>query len=145
MRRLALPLALVLMVALPAGATADIRFRGKSGQGRLVTLRTDDGGTLERVGLRWSAPCDRSAGIFARTWFRPPFDAVSPDRFVDAGSTRGRLEDGLRVVDRVRIAGRRVSEHRWRGVFRVRLRVLREGRVVGRCYKRTRWRVVRQG
>ena len=143
MRRLGL--ALVVLAVLPAEAAADIRFRGESGQGRLVTLRTDDAGTLERVGIRWAARCDRPAAIYGRTFFRPPFDAVTRDRFVDAGSSRGRIEDGLRVVDHVRIVGRRVSERRWRGTFRVRLRVLRGDRLVGRCYKRTSWRVLRRG
>lgn len=145
MRRFAVPLAVLVVLAVPAEAAADISFRGKSGQGRLVTLRTGDDGMLERVGIRWTAPCGRQRAISARTWFAPPFDSVSRDRFVDAGSTRARIEDGLRVVDSVRIAGTRVSERRWRGVFRVRVRVLRGGRLIDRCYKRTAWRVRRLG
>ena len=39
MKRWAMPLALFLMAALPAEATADIRFRGKSGQDRVVRTR----------------------------------------------------------------------------------------------------------
>jgi hypothetical protein len=69
---------------------------------------------------------------------------VTRDRLVDAGVTRGRIEDGLRAVARVRVAGNRVSERRWRGIFRVNVRVLRGGRVIDRCYKRTRWRVLRR-
>jgi hypothetical protein len=44
----------------------------------------------------------------------------------------------------VRVAGKRVSERRWRGVFRVSVRVLRGGTLIDRCYKRTSWRVVRR-
>jgi hypothetical protein len=64
---------------------------------------------------------------------------------VDADTNRLRLRDGLRAVFRIRIAANRVSEARWRGIFRVNTRVLRRGRVVDRCYKRTRWRVARVG
>jgi hypothetical protein len=146
MKRLAIPLALLLVALLPAEALADIAFRGKSGQGRLVTLRTGDDGLLLRFGVKWQAPCRRPGFVFtSRTHFRPPFDAVTRDRFVDAGPTRGRIGDGLRAVANVRAVGNRVSESRWRGIFRVSVRVLRGGRLVDRCYKRTRWRVVRQG
>ena len=146
MKRLALPLAVLLVALLPAEAMADVRFRGESDQGRLVTLRTSDDRLLLRFGVRWQAPCRRPGFRFvSRTHFRPPFDSVTRDRFVDAGETRGRIENGLRAVANVRTAGTRVSETRWRGIFRVSLRVLRGGRLIGRCYKRTNWRVLRQG
>jgi hypothetical protein len=142
--KLALPLALLIIAILPAEALADIQFRGKSGQGRLVTLRTADDGVPERVGVRWRAPCARPGFRFtSRTFFLPPFDSVTRDRLVDAGVNRMRLRDGLRAVINVRVAANRRSEARWRGIFRVRVRVLRRGRVVDRCYKRTAWRVAR--
>jgi hypothetical protein len=137
--------AVVLAAALPAEAAADIHFRGESGQGRLVTLRTADDGMLERIGVRWLAPCRRPTFTFrTRSFFRAPFDSASRDRFVDAGVNRMRMRDGLRAVVDVRVAGNRVSEQRWRGVFRVGVRVLRGGRLIDRCYKRTAWRVLRQ-
>jgi hypothetical protein len=146
MKRLALPLALLLVAVVPADALADIPFRGKSGQNRLVTLRTGDDGLLLRFGIAWQAPCRRPGFRFTNTTrFRPPFDAVTRDRFVDAGAIRGPIGDGLRAVAQVRIVGNRVSEARWRGIFRVSVRVLRGERLVDRCYKRTRWRVLRQG
>jgi hypothetical protein len=64
---------------------------------------------------------------------------------VDADTNRLRLRDGLRAVFRIRIAADRITEARWRGIFRVNTRVLRRGRVIDRCYKRTRWRVARVG
>ena len=146
MKRLAIPLALVVVALLPADALADIAFRGKSGQDRLVTLRTGDDGLLLRFAIDWRAPCRRPGfGFSNRTAFRPPFDAVTRDRFVDAGPIRGPIGNGLRAVSQVRTVGSRVSESRWRGIFRARVRVLRGGRLIDRCYKRTRWRVVRQG
>jgi hypothetical protein len=146
MRRLALPVAVLLVCALPAEASADIRFRGESGQNRLVTLRTGDDGMLERFGIRWRARCEREGYFFrSRTFFIPPFDEVARDRFVDAGPTRGRIGDGLRAVAHHRVVGNRVSERRWRGTFRTRMRVLRGDRLVDRCFIRTRWRVLRTG
>jgi hypothetical protein len=60
------------------------------------------------------------------------------------GAYRERLRDGLRAVLNARVAGTRVSERRWRGIFRIRVRVFRGSREVDRCYKRTRWRVLAQ-
>jgi hypothetical protein len=145
MKRVAVPLALVMLVALPAEAMGDIRFRGKTGRGALVTLRTGDDGVLKRFSVRWSAPCRESGFSFNQiTPFRPPFDSVTRDRFVDAGPIRGPIGDGLRAISHVRIAGTRVSERRWRGVFRSRTRVFRGERLIDRCYLRTRWRVLRR-
>ena len=80
MRRLALPLALLVIAALPADAMADIRFRGTSGQGRLVTLRTGDDGLVQRFAIRWRAPC-RRPGFFFKTGTQTtpasPFEAAA--------------------------------------------------------------------
>ena len=38
---------------------ADIRFRGTSGQDRVVTMRTGDDGLIERFGIAWRARCQR--------------------------------------------------------------------------------------
>jgi hypothetical protein len=145
MRRSAGFVALLLVLALPATASADIGFRGKSGQDRLVTLRTRDDGLLRRFSIRWSAPC-RDAGHYFNeiTPFRPPFDEVTRDRFVDAGPIRGPIGDGLRAIAHVRITGSRVSERRWRGSFRARVRVFRGERQIDQCRLRTRWRVLRR-
>jgi hypothetical protein len=148
MRRLAAPLALLVFAALPADAMADIRFRGKSGQGRAVTLRTGDDGLVERFAIRWRAPC-RRPGFFFRTGTQTtpasPFEEHTRDRFVDVGGYRTRIENGLRAVFRARTVGNRVSERRWRGIFRITVRVLRGDRLIDRCHLGTRWRVLRSG
>ena len=142
MKRWVVPVAALLFLALPATALADIRFRGKSGQGRLVTMRTSDDRVLERFGIRWQARCQDPGYVYTtRTFFIPPFDSVTAERFVDAGVNRGRLADGLRSVINIRLAGNRTSIMRWRGIFRVRVRVFRGSREIDRCYLRTRWRV----
>jgi len=67
------------------------------------------------------------------------------ERFEDVGGYRDvDIGDGLRAVYRARTVGNRVSEHRWRGIFRIRVRVLRGDRLVDVCSARTRWRVLRR-
>jgi len=149
MKRLAMPLALVLIAAVPAEATADIRFRGKSGQDRLVTLRTGDDGLVERFAIRWVGHCRDPRFIYkegTQTTPRSPFEVQTRERFEDVGGYRDDdVGDGLRAVYRARIVGNRVSERRWRGIFRITARVLRGGRLVDVCSARTRWRVLRRG
>jgi hypothetical protein len=135
-----------LMAVAPADAFADIRFRGESGQGRVATLRSDDAGMVERFGISWRAPCRRQGFRYTHsTKFLPAYDVLTHDRFVDADSYRERPADGIHAILSARVAGTRVSEQRWRGIFRIRVRVFRGSRQVDTCFKRTRWRVVRQG
>jgi hypothetical protein len=146
MRRFAgLVVVLGLMALMPADALADIRFRGKTGQDRLATLRSDDAGMVERFGISWRAPCRRPGYRYTHaTSFLPAYDLLTRDRFVDEDSYRERFDNGIRAILSARVAGTRVSERRWRGIFRIRVRVFRGSREVDRCYVRTRWRVVRQ-
>lgn len=146
MKRVALPLAVLLVVLLPAEAMADNSFRGESGQDRLVTLRIGDDRLLERWAIRWRAPCRRPGFVLlSSTTNLPPLDLSTRNRFVDADSYRARLRGGQRAIFNSRVAGNRVSTRRWRGIFRVRARVFRGGTLVHRCSMRTRWRVGRQG
>ena len=134
------------MALMSADAFADIPFRGKSGQERLATLRSDDAGMVQRFGIRWRAPCRRPGFRYLNmTKFVPAYDVLTRDRFVDEGRYRQRLANGVRAILSARVAGTRVSERRWRGVFRIRVRVFRGSRQIDRCYARTRWRVARQG
>jgi hypothetical protein len=149
MRRLAPLLALFVMAALPAQATADVRFRGQSTQGKLVTLRTGDDGLVERFAINWVGGCQNPRNVYregTQTTPRSPFEVHTRERFVDVGGYRdGDIGDGLRAVYRARTVGNRVSERRWRGIFRIRVRVLRGDRLVDVCSARTRWRVTRRG
>jgi hypothetical protein len=146
MRRLAAPLALLVIAAVPAEASADVRYRGKSGQERLVTLRTGDDGVPKRFGINWRADCRRPGFVFtSSTTFLPAFDSAARTRFVDEDRYRVRDEgSSLRAVFDGRVAGNRVSPRRWRGVFRISVRILRGGTLLDRCYLRTRWHVLPQ-
>ena len=69
--------------------------------------------------------------------------ADTRNRWLDVGGYRQRLRGRQLAIYRARTGGRRVSEHRWRGVFRITVRVFRRGRQIDRCHLRTRWRVRR--
>jgi hypothetical protein len=88
MKRLAMSLALFLMAAVPAEATADIHFRGKSGQDRLVTLRTGDDGL--RAVYRARTVGHRVSERHWRGIFRIRVRVLRGDRLVDVCSARTR-------------------------------------------------------
>lgn len=116
----------------------------KRGQRLPVALQTLDDGLLKQFDIGWRAPC-RKPGWFYKheTKILPPVDSLTRDRFVDTDSYRERINDGFRAILNARVVGNRVSERRWRGIFRMRVRVFNGSRPVTRCYKRTRWRAAR--
>jgi hypothetical protein len=135
-----------LMASVVGVARADVRFAGKSGQGRTVHLRTADDGLVQRFAITWRADCRRPGYRFltsTQTTPASPFEVSTANRFVDVGGYRERLPGPRRAVYRARTVGKRVSGRRWKGIFRMRVRVYRRDRLLDRCYVRTRWRVRR--
>jgi len=149
MKWCAVPLAMIMLALLPADALADIRFRGKSTQGKVATLRTGDDGLVKRFAIRWVGTCRRPRFRYhegTQTTPASPFEVQTRKRFEDVGGYRDNdIGDGLRAVYRARTVGNRVSERRWRGIFRIRVRVFRGDRLVDVCRARTHWRVLRRG
>ena len=145
MRRLA-PLAAVLGFATVAGpAAADIRFEGRTSQGRQVAVIAEDNGVPKRGRIRWSADC-RQPGYTLRgaTGFSRPLDLSTRRRFRDAGTYRTRAPNGERLTVFARMRGRKVGPRRWVGRFGARVVARRSGRVLDRCFVRgVRWRAVR--
>jgi len=89
---------------------------------------------VERFGISWRAPCRRPGFRYTHaTQFLTPYDLLTHDRFVDADSYRERFDNGIRAILHARVAGNRVSERRWRGIFRIRVRVFSGSREVDRC------------
>jgi hypothetical protein len=146
MRRLA-PLAAVAGLAALAGpAMADIRFEGRTGQGRLALLVAEDDGVPKRGAIHWRAHCRRTGVLLPQgTVFRRPLDLSTGRRLRDVGSYRTRrFRDGVRLTIRARTTGRKVGPRRWRGRFSARVVVRQRGRVIDRCAVRgIRWRVRR--
>jgi hypothetical protein len=131
MRTFAPAVACAALLAVPAVAEAKT-WRGKTEQGRAVSVRTGTDDLVNQVRVAWRAPC-RKGHYVSRTLFVPPLDVSEPDRFEDAGTYRSRLKGGYRARHTVYVRGRLGAEDRWRGVFRVRTRVRRDGRVIDRC------------
>jgi hypothetical protein len=135
-----------LMAAFAAAAHADIRFTGKSGQGRTVNFRTNDAGLMQRFAISWRGDCRRPGYFYTsgtKTTPRSPLEVSTRNRWLDVGGYRERLPGRRLAIYRARTGGRRVSEHRWRGTFRITVRVMRRGRQIHRCHARTGWRVLR--
>jgi hypothetical protein len=137
MRRLAL-LACAALLAAPAAADAKT-WRGKTKQGRMVSVRTGADDLVNQVRVGWRAPCKKGHYV-SRTLFPPPFDVSETDVFEDAGTFTTETQDGYRARQRVFVRGTLGADDRWTGSFRVRTRVRRDGRVVDTCrLERVRW------
>jgi hypothetical protein len=142
MRRLA-PLA--GLAALAGPAMADVRFEGRTSQGRPMALIAEDNGVPKRGRIRWSADC-RQPGYTLRgaTGFSRPLDLSTRRRFRDAGTYRTRTPNGERLTVFARIRGRKVGARRWVGRFGAHVVARRRGRTLDRCFVRgIRWRVRR--
>jgi hypothetical protein len=138
MRKLALALGCAALLAAPAAADAKT-WRGKTKQGRMVSVRTGADDLVNQVRVGWRAPCKKGHYV-SRTLFPPPFDVSETDRFEDAGTYATDTQDGYHARHTVFVRGRLRAGGRWRGVFRVTTRVRREGRVVDTCrLRRVRW------
>jgi hypothetical protein len=139
MRKLALAVGCAALLAAPAAADAKT-WRGKTKQGRMVSVRTGTDDLVNRVRVGWRAPCKKELYYVSRTLFPPPFDVSDTDRFEDAGTYATDTQDGYHARHTVFVRGRLGADGRWRGVFRVTVRVRRDGRVVDTCaLKRVRW------
>jgi hypothetical protein len=146
MRRLAPLAALAGLAALPAPAAADVRFEGRTSQGRLALLVAEDDGVPKRGAIHWQARC-RGGGFTAvqGSVFRRPLDRTNRRRIRDVGSYRTRrYRGGVRLTIRARVVGRKVGPRRWRGRFSARVVARQRGRVIDRCAVRgIRWRARR--
>jgi hypothetical protein len=132
-----LALAVAMLVVAPAVADAET-WRGKTKQGRAVSVRTGADDRVERVSVSWKATCQRGT-YMSRTLFRRPFDMSEAAEFENRGSYRADVEGGYRARHTVFVHGQLEGE-RWSGTFRVRTRVTKGGRVVDRCrIKGVRW------
>ena len=145
MRRLT-PLAAALAgLAASAGpAAADIRFEGRTSQGRQALLVAEDDGVPKRGAIWWRANCSEPGStLTGATGFRRPLDLSTRRRIRDVGSYKTTTPDGERLTVFARTHGRKVGPRRWVGRFRARIVARRGGRIVDRCAVRVRWRVRR--
>jgi hypothetical protein len=138
MRTLALAVGCAVVLAAPAAADAKT-WRGKTKQGREVSVRTGADDLVDQVRVGWRAPCKKGHYV-SRTLFEPPLDVSETDVFEHSGTYRKRVPGGYWARNTVFVRGALGADDRWRGTFRVRIRVTRHGEVVDRCrLKRVGW------
>ncbi|MDA0170873.1 hypothetical protein OJ998_17355 [Solirubrobacter taibaiensis] len=130
----------LLFAAVPAVAEAK-NYKGRSSQGRVVTLRTGADGIINKASVGWRAPCGGKIVFTSRTGWRPPFDSATPDAFMDQGTYRVNAGDGERGRITSTFVGQRdPATDRWSGTLAVKVMVTKRGKVIDTCeLKRLRW------
>jgi hypothetical protein len=134
---MAAALVVTLMVATEADAA---KWRGKTKQGRGVSVHTGADGLVSFARIRYVAPCGDGLAVRSGVAFLPPFDSVTTTSFFDEGPFRFRAgKERIRAFSTVR--GGLRSSGRWTGTFAIRMRVFRGGKLVTTCrLKRVGWR-----
>jgi hypothetical protein len=135
----AVVLAAGMIVAAPAEAA---KWRGKTRQGRGVSVHTDANGVASYARIRYIAPCRNDKIVRASIWFVTPFDRTSTTSFSDGGPWKFRIpRAGVVVRARGRMTGGLRRSGRWTGNFKVRLRVYRHGQLETTCrIRRLGWK-----
>jgi hypothetical protein len=132
MFRLIVALTVLTLFALPAAADAKT-LRGKTSQGRNITLTLDANGVPKTLKFRWNLSCRKSkaTGHTASSFLRP-FDQATPDVLVDADSQSRRFRGGLRVRATGSLSGQRSGET-WSGTLSFKREFFRKGRKFDTC------------
>ena len=125
-------LSALLLAAVPTAADA-ATLRGKTSQGRTVSMITDANGIPTKVRIAWRARCKKPGfRSLDRTFFSPPFDAVTADAITDAGTYRVRFRGGLRGRITGTLQGTR-SGNGWSGTLRIKAVYSKRGKVTHVC------------
>ena len=142
MRRVSLLVGACAGGLLLAPAAEAATWRGKTNQGRSVTVRTGADGLVDHVLIRYEAGCSDGKGFRSRLTFRPPLDESSAAAFADGGVVMWRFtRTGERARGRASIGGGLRSSGRWTGNFRLRVKIRKGERVVAACRTgRVGWR-----
>jgi hypothetical protein len=132
MFRLIAALAAFTLVAVPAIAEAET-LRGKTSQGRGITLTLGADGVPTSVRFNWNLSCRKSKETGpTRSSFLRPFDQATPDVLNDADTARRRFAGGLRVRSRGSISGQRTGQS-WSGTLSFERQFSRRGKVFDTC------------
>lgn len=132
MFRLSAALAAFTLVAMPATAEAKT-LRGKTSQGRSITLTLGADGVPTSVRFKWNLSCRKSKETGpTKSSFLRPFDQATPDVLNDADIARGRYADGLHVRQTGSISGQRARQS-WSGTLSIKRQFSRRGKVFDTC------------
>jgi hypothetical protein len=131
-RYIAAALLAALVTAAPAFAQAKT-LRGKTSQGRSITLKLGADGVPTSVRFRWNLSCkpNKVTGTGGSSFLRP-FDQATPDVLNDADTARRRVTGGYRMRTRGSISGQRAGET-WTGTLSIQRQFSRRGKVVQTC------------
>jgi hypothetical protein len=123
-------------VALVAPATASAQaktLRGKTSQGRSVTLKLGADGVPTSLRFKWNLSCRKSKATYpVRSSFVRPFDQATPDVIDDADTSRRRFKGGLRVRYTGSLTGQRAGAT-WSGTLSTRREFFRKGKKLDTC------------
>src|SRR5688572_8852726 len=87
-----LPLCLVILLCTAAVADA-ATFKGRTSQGRVAVVETNDRGFPVRFFFRWNAKCDPRGTLRFSTGFHTPFRERTRDFVRDGGPYSGSVRD----------------------------------------------------
>jgi hypothetical protein len=145
-RRLAIATVLAAALAVPATAQSPVVYRGKTSQGRNITIKATPEGDVTEIRMRWRARCRERGYVFrGATGYSDPIEQ-SGTSLSDSGTYRSRL--GRRTVATItgRLRGTFESGRGGEGTVRYGVRVRRRGRLIDVCRSgRIRWSVARSG
>ena len=121
----AISLACATLLFGTASAVAAPGYAGTTGQGNEITIRVDADGVVERVAYGWDMSC-RGGGSLTNggTVSRP--GRANATTFSSRGGYEAPIERRFEGSFKVRLSGRRVSDTRYRGTFKVRAKVFRK-------------------
>jgi hypothetical protein len=133
-------LAALTLFVVPAAAAKTLR--GKTSQGRPITLTLGADGVPKSVRFQWNLSCTKSKETGpVRSSFVRPFDQATAAMLKDADTSRRRYSDGLLVRQTGSISGRRTDQG-WSGTLSGKRRFSRKGKVFDTCKaERITWSV----
>ena len=120
MGRRAIVVGLLICLAwggLAEAAGKNVRYSGKSGQGKKVVLLTDSGGEAKRFSIHFKAVCGRGFLEDAIQRFVRPLRHADEDGFRDGGTYDHNYSKGRKAEIRTRVAGERAGRGRFEGTF----------------------------
>jgi hypothetical protein len=127
-------------LALPSAAAAET-FRGKTAQGKPVSLETRPDGEVRKVTWRWRTSSCKDSNLRLKTQstvLKSP-RSRKPGRFASDGSYKVRFSDAT-IRFKVSAAGRQRSPNRWSGTFKAKAIVdLKRGRDTVCKLRRVDW------
>jgi hypothetical protein len=134
-------MATALVATFGMAAEADAaKWRGKTRQGRGVSIHTGSDGRVSFGKIRYIAGCGDGLAARSGVIFIPPFKRSTTTSFLDSGPFRMKLgKERGRAFSTMKGGLRRSG--RWTGTFSIRIRVYRAGKFVTTCrLKNLGWR-----